>query len=657
MNRVNARQPDWSFVRSLFKPLVRAKGVFAFSISRLRIKLAAILTISMLLGLGVSSLLILTWQRQELTEQAEADALRVSAVIEASLLHSMVNHDSAMIASMLQVETDAADLKYARVLDLNGRVWMSSNPSQVGQPVELTGLPCRDCDPNTPESRRRTLIVDDCLIVAKVIPSQAVCLSCHDSTSKNLGLVQVAESLDSLNAQLTVGWWRIALSSFVMFVLMVGLLMPALEKLVTRPIMQLAKGAEAIRFGNLEHTCRVNSNDELGALAGSFDAMRQQLKTVLERTEQKNQELRMINDIARITSEQLEPQQILDLTIKAVVNSLQVQAGAIRLHAYENGQAALHGCHGVLSCDPQACDLRAMNIALMEPANPDCVSTLDATFSVKPDAQGRSYIGIPLQARGLLVGGLTLITHPGQSVTQEGIRVLKAMGQQIGIAVLNAMRFQHARSEATLEERERLAREMHDSLAQALGYLKMKASLTDELLSGGQIAKAQVNLREVKEIAGETYLDVREAIFGLRNTFAQGTQFLPGLIAYLDKYQLHYGFAVQLIAPDDCCPSFSPETSLQLTRIIQEALMNVRKHAGTDRATIHFARIDRQWQIAIEDHGHGFDPHAIRCEGSQFLGLHIMQERALGIGGELAIETKSESGTRVLIRVPIESGG
>jgi signal transduction histidine kinase len=229
------------------------------------------------------------------------------------------------------------------------------------------------------------------------------------------------------------------------------------------------------------------------------------------------------------------------------------------------------------------------------------------------------------------------------------------MGQQIGLAVLNAIRFQRARYEATLEERERLAREMHDSLAQALGYLKMKASMTDELLSGGQIDEAQVNLREVKEIAGETYFDVRETIFGLRNTSAKGSQFLPGLEEYLDKYRLHYGLQVHLAAEENCRPTFSPETSIQLTRIIQEALTNVRKHADSTEATIRFARSDHHWRITVEDQGAGFDSRTTQTEGWRFLGLHIMQERAEGIGAELAVDSQPGCGTRVMIRVPFES--
>jgi nitrate/nitrite-specific signal transduction histidine kinase len=476
-----------------------------------------------------------------------------------------------------------------------------------------------------------------------------------------LGLLLVASPLVDLRAQLASSSWWLLFSGGITFLLLVGLMTPALEKFITRPVMRLAQGAAAISAGNLGDFYHVHSNDEIGDLAMTFDTMRQRLKTILEEKEHQNRDLRMLNEIARITSEQLEPQQILDLTIKAVVNSLKVEAGAIRVLEREGGRAILHACQGIAECLPKTCTLRAINIALEQS---QCVAdsphdllaaTEPTTFGIEADAQGRSYVGIPLEAKGVLIGGLTLITHPGQTVTEQGKRILQAMGQQIGVAVLNAIRFQRARYEATLEERERLAREMHDSLAQALGYLKLKASMTDDLLSGGQIDEAQVNLREVKEIARETYFDVRETIFGLRNTSVKGLQFLPGLEEYLDKYRLHYGLQVHLAAEENCRPSFSPETGIQLTRIIQEALTNVRKHAAAHEATIRFARVDHHWDITVEDYGAGFDARETKSEGWRYLGLHIMRERAEGIGAELDVDSQPGSGTRVLIRVPFEA--
>ncbi|HEX7587561.1 MAG TPA: GAF domain-containing sensor histidine kinase, partial [Anaerolineae bacterium] len=453
------------------------------------------------------------------------------------------------------------------------------------------------------------------------------------------------------------GW--VVFANLLALALVIAMLMPALDKFIVRPLNQLTREVATQRPGNIHNSLQATNPDEAGASAASIYALQGQLKAILDAKEEENRDLRTQNDIARITSAWLDPQQILDLTIHVAVTSLRVEAGAIRLLDREHGDSVLHACFGMPECDHKSCDLRASNIALSRllpplPQDPDSRSAGDIPFGIQADAQGRSYVGIPLQAKGALVGGLTLITHPGQVVTDEGKQTLKAIGQQIGLAVLNALRFQQARSQATLDERDRLAREMHDSLAQALGYLKLKAAMADELLSGGDIDQAQVNLREVKAIAGETYFDVREAIFGLRNNSSHGLAFLPGLEEYLAKYRQHYGLDVRLTVGEDCRPDFAPEVELQVTRIIQEALTNVRKHAECKEATVHFERVDHHFHISVEDAGAGFNSPEVQNEGWRYLGLHIMQERAQGIGAQLQIDSKPGRGTRVVISVPFE---
>lgn len=220
---------------------------------------------------------------------------------------------------------------------------------------------------------------------------------------------------------------------------------------------------------------------------------------------------------------------------------------------------------------------------------------------------------------------------------------------------LETLHLQNARNQATLEERERLAREMHDSLSQALGFLKLKASIIDDLLTRGQISQAQTNLHQVKEVARETYFDVREAIFGLRHLGPPESEFMPALREFLTLYRTHYGVAVILVVDEHCRPSFSPEVSIQLTRIIQEALTNARKHARARLVRVMVEQSDYFWRVAVEDDGQGFDPQRVPRGGQQFLGLHIMRERAESIGAELELYSRPSGGTSVVVRIPIKS--
>jgi two-component system nitrate/nitrite sensor histidine kinase NarX len=197
-----------------------------------------------------------------------------------------------------------------------------------------------------------------------------------------------------------------------------------------------------------------------------------------------------------------------------------------------------------------------------------------------------------------------------------------------------------------------LARELHDHLAQALGYLNLKASITDNLLCGGQIDQAQASLLELKEVTQVIYTDVREAIFNLRTAISPEIGFLPTLQDYLAEYREHYGVNAHLIIGIEESADFSPEVANQLLRIIQEALANVRKHSNANQVWVHCRQDGDQVCISVEDDGDGFDPAQVEDEGGQSFGLQIMRERAESIGGNLAFDSRPNGGTRVIVRAP-----
>jgi signal transduction histidine kinase len=221
-----------------------------------------------------------------------------------------------------------------------------------------------------------------------------------------------------------------------------------------------------------------------------------------------------------------------------------------------------------------------------------------------------------------------------------------------------ARAIQNARQVATLEERERLAGEMHDRLAQALGYLNLGLSGVDQALAEGQVDEARARLAELKQVVKQTYTDVREAIFNLRIRSDPQTPFLPTLQEYLAEYQSHYGVHVDLLVEDEGLVRFPPQVKIQILRIIQEALTNVRKHAGTDRARIRMERAEEKVRISIEDEGQGFDLARATPGGEeQFFGLQIMYERARAAGGSLEVRSAPGQGTRIVLDLPLSEEG
>ena len=273
----------------------------------------------------------------------------------------------------------------------------------------------------------------------------------------------------------------------------------------------------------------------------------------------------------------------------------------------------------------------------------------------REDRELTALLTAPLRAKGVNIGALSVANKP-EGFTEEDGRIISLFADQAAIAIENARLYQQVRHLATLEERDRLAREMHDNLSQALGYLNVKASITDELLSGNQINQAQASLLEMKQIARETYTDVREAIFNLRTTASSGLGFLPTLQDYLAEYRAYYGVDARLVVDNKSLPEFPADVEIQIIRIIQEALTNVRKHAGANNAWVRFEQNGDWIHISVEDDGWGFDPTQVTGEGRHYFGLQIMRERAESVGGDLELDSRPGKGTRVVIRVPLAPG-
>ncbi len=788
-----------------------------------------------LIGMLVSSLLVLTLQRQQLIDSSEAATTRLSNAIEASLGHAMLTNDWALVNQMIQDVVVDENVERIRIIDALGKVRVSSIPAEMGTLLDRTEPACQFCHAEGYEPQIKTAILssasgEDALVNVNLIHNRSQCESCHDPQSQILGILVIEAPLADLQDQLTAGLWRIALSALASFLLLVGLMILALRTYVIQPVGELARGVAEITNGNLDYQVTTTSHDELGELANSFDAMRQELKSSHAKMQRRNQELSVLNEVALAAGQSLDLQEILDLALGTVVNRLGMQTGAITLLDAETGRFMLRASRGLTQTQCQHIESRRehpdedISRQVFQAGKAIFVADMqaDSRFEgIWDDLRGCSFTMVPLKSKGEIVGTMALATHPGQPLTERTVEVLEIVGREIGMAIDNALLLEETsrrEQEATdlyrlgtqvsgslelskvldavaegarqllgadigmvglvdqtksevsvkaiagtrtqalrklsipitderlgsaiasgqpiifeewqpdrlirsaddlsvtegvvsflavplqrgnrlvglvgvmtrqhrrfaqddsrlllrlahhvvvaienaqlyqqvghlviLEERDRLARELHDYLAQALGYLNLKISITGDLLSHAQIDQAQNSLLELKQIAGETYTDVREAIFSLRTAASSGLGLLPTLQEYLAEYRLHYGVDARLVADKELA-QFSPEVDIQVLRIIQEALTNVRKHAQAHNAWVRFEGNNGQVRITVEDDGQGFDPAQVKGEGRRYFGLQIMRERAESVGGNLEFDSQPDKGTRVVIQVPM----
>jgi len=272
----------------------------------------------------------------------------------------------------------------------------------------------------------------------------------------------------------------------------------------------------------------------------------------------------------------------------------------------------------------------------------------------------KSALAVPLLVKGKVIAvAWTYTVDDYRRFTDEEIALAQGMGNMLGLVIQNAQLYEQSRLLAVMEERARLSREIHDGIAQTLGALQLKASQLEHALSNQQVDESQGHLSELQEMISRAYRDLREAMLGLRAVVEPGTDLVTVLREYLAHYQDQYGLDVRLDAGQEEPAILEGEVQAQVMRIVQEALRNVRRHAGTGRATVRIERQGDGLRICMVDEGRGFDPGLLDArEDGRHLGLHTMRERAASVGGSLIVESRPAEGTSVVLQLPLyEDGG
>lgn len=263
-----------------------------------------------------------------------------------------------------------------------------------------------------------------------------------------------------------------------------------------------------------------------------------------------------------------------------------------------------------------------------------------------------SLLAVPIPCKGPFLGNLYLTEKfETGTFTQDDEDTLERFALQAALAIDNAHLHEQVADLAVAQERLRIAHEMHDGLAQVLGYVNTKVQAAEMYIKREKSEEAGAQLRELASAARQAYSDVRESIIGLR-TLPGGDQNFEGVIReYIERWQEMSGISVALSVETGV--QLRPTHELQLVRIVQEALTNVRKHAKAARARVEIRREGQSIVAVISDDGVGFNAGArARGEFPQF-GLSTMKERAESIGGSLVIESTPGSGTTVRFVLPL----
>lgn len=212
------------------------------------------------------------------------------------------------------------------------------------------------------------------------------------------------------------------------------------------------------------------------------------------------------------------------------------------------------------------------------------------------------------------------------------------------------------RALTVIEEREKMARELHDGIAQVMGYMHTQTNIALDQLAHDQIETAETTLATMRDVAHDAHADLRDFILGVRSGETPTKEFFATLEKYLEQFRANYHVPVTLSRPDDWRDdTLDPRIEAQLLRVIQEALTNARKHADAASLRVTFTLTEHTAQVIVADDGRGFAPASVEQgkdgAGTHF-GLQMMRERVNDIGGTLEIRSVPDQGTQVIIQVP-----
>ena len=245
-----------------------------------------------------------------------------------------------------------------------------------------------------------------------------------------------------------------------------------------------------------------------------------------------------------------------------------------------------------------------------------------------------AFLAVPIVFRGDVVGAFYLANKDG-GFTADDERLVGDLAAHAAVLIEHARLYEASRELSVLEERNRLARELHDALTQSLFGLRLR-------LEAGEVAEAT-------RVLDEVFDELRSLILQLRPPDLEREGLVPGLAKHLAVVGRTYGIATHLDAAD--VGDLGPDTEQALYRIAQEAVTNVVRHASARQVTVRLGATDGTVTLRVEDDGGGFDP-AARSVSSRRLGLVSMQERATALGGSLQIDSEPGQGTSVVARVP-----
>ncbi len=370
------------------------------------------------------------------------------------------------------------------------------------------------------------------------------------------------------------------------------------------------------------------------------------------------QALRVLSEVAATLASEYDIEALLNRFLSMMVRLAGASAGVVRVLTGDGKHLRLAASLGLpaelvekerlvdIDCGICGVALRNDEIKQTRDLKP-CVARTGQPFF----GECRSMVVVPLEHNGRLLGAYNLYIAEDKPIPEEVSLLFRSISEHLAMAVENTRLMRENLRMSLMSERQMMANEVHDSLAQTMAYMKMRIELLREALLQYESGKALKYSGDIQQALDEAYASLRELLTQFRNRMDPlGLEHAlkEHAAAYFDRTGVRLEFENRI--PD---LNLTVDQEVQVFHIVQEALSNVARHSGAGQARLTLDVADGQYAFTVEDDGRGVFVMGAQPDLRHHFGISIMSERAQRLGGNIEIANRPQGGARLRLLVPI----
>ena len=450
---------------------------------------------------------------------------------------------------------------------------------------------------------------------------------------------------------------------FLVPLLVLGIFIPIILvnvgiRRIMQPIEALIDAAQEVARGNFDQTIKAQTGDEIAELARQFNLMAGHLRASYAQLEQRvsdrTQELTVLYRADEEMLSHLQIDKLLKALVDVAVDILKADKSSLLVWDTERNKLVVGAARGFNSNAFERMSFHEGDgivgtvITTGEPAVVDDTQNEPREVMSFVQQEGiRSFMHVPIKIKDQMFGVFNFSYLTPRTFSEDEQRLFIALAQRAAMAIENAQLYEQAQFAATIEERQRLARELHDAVTQTLFSSSLIADVLPRLWERNP-EEGRRRLEELRQLTRGALAEMRTLLMELRPSALVEVELGDLLRQLSEAFNGRSRIPIQVNI--DGSMQISPDVKIGLYRIVQEALNNIAKHAGASQVNLDLRSRPDGLELRIEDNGCGFDLSNI---SSDHLGLKIMMERSKEIGVQLTVNSQIGVGTTIIAHLAI----